>query len=88
MIGGYIARTVPMREQSVGVFALRGRLDLRSRQCRFQNASTFNIRGLTGYYSISTLGERLLRLEKAVSAPLEYDEHIQPVRMGIANLTR
>jgi hypothetical protein len=45
------------------------------------------IRVLADEYSISTLGERLLRLEKAVSAPHEYDEHIHSVWMGIADLT-
>ncbi|KAJ5379996.1 uncharacterized protein N7496_002424 [Penicillium cataractarum] len=52
VIGGFNVQTAPMREQSVGVNALNGQLDLRSRLC-----------------SISSLGERLLRLEKAVSGP-------------------
>lgn len=35
VIGGYNVQIVPMREQSVGVNALSGQLDLRSRLCRF-----------------------------------------------------
>ena len=75
-----------MREPTVGVIALSGRLDLRNRLCTFHSQRKFMLIVLTDDYSISSLGERLLRLEKAVSAPYEYDEQVCPIMIsGIAD---
>jgi hypothetical protein len=71
-----------MQEPTVDVIALSGRLDLRNRLCTLHCQRKFMLLVLTDHYSISSLGERLLRLEKAVSAPYTYDEQIRSITIS------
>lgn len=68
-----------MREQIVGANALSGQLDLKSQLCRLHIFNGPLSEMATDGPSISSLGERLLRLEKAVSRPEEYVSTYHPV---------